>query len=86
MGSLSDFVNALQDFSDARAFIANIEDDNGMELTVTDRCKASSDEDKHALRKTALGVTDASKLPADRFSSPEASTATRTALISLFLA
>ena len=80
---ISDFVNALQDFGDARAFIANIANENGMELTVTDRCKASSDEDKRALRKTALGVADTSKLPADRFSSPEASTATRTALTAL---
>lgn len=80
---ISDFLNALQDFGDARAFIANIENENGMELTVTDRCQASSDEDKRALRKTALGVADTSKLPADRFSSPEASTATRTALTAL---
>src|SRR5687768_11716779 len=58
---ISDFVSALQDFRDARAIVANIENENGEngeELTVTDRCNVSSDKDKRALRKTARGVAD----------------------------
>ena len=74
---ISDYANALGDFRDARVIITN------MDLSVTDRCKTASDEDELALHKAALGVADTYRLPADRFISSEAFTATHTALAAL---